>query len=161
MEIWKDIPNYEGHYQVSNLGRVKSIKEGKDLIRKPCFVGKGYLAVNLCKGSFRQSIKIHSLVAMSFLNHKPDKTQKIVVDHINNIKTDNRVDNLQLISQRLNSAKDIKGKTSSFVGVCWFKQTSKWISSIEINGKKQHLGLFICELKAAMAYQKALKEINN
>jgi hypothetical protein len=161
MEIWKDIPNYQGHYQVSNLGRVKSIKQGKDFIRKPCFVSKGYLAVNLCKGSFRQSLKIHALVAMSFLNHKPDKTQKIVVDHINNIKTDNRLDNLQLISQRLNVIKDIKVGTSKFIGVCWFKESSKWMATININGKQHYLGLFNCELKAAMAYQKALQTINN
>jgi hypothetical protein len=160
MEIWKDIPNYEGHYQVSNLGRVKSLKFNKKKILRANIAAKGYLAVSLCKGSFKQTIKVHALVAAAFLGHMPDGTYKIVVDHINNIKTDNRLENLQLISQRQNAFKDRKNGTSKYLGVSWNKWNNKWTATIHINGKTKYLGYYICEFKAAMAYQKELKTIN-
>jgi ribosomal protein L15E len=72
---------------------------------------------------------------MAFLNHTPCG-YKIVVDHIdNNIKTDNRLENLQLITQRENVSKDIKNTSSKYIGVCWHKKAKKWRSSIQINGK--------------------------
>jgi hypothetical protein len=85
------------------------------------------------------------LVAMAFLNHKPDGTHKIVVDHINNNKLDNRVVNLQLISQRENLSKDRKDGTSKYVGVCWKKSRNKWQVDIKIDGKRKYLGLFTDE----------------
>lgn len=159
MEIFKDIPGYEGSYQVSNLGRVKSLKLNREKILKPNINGGGYLYVILCnKGKFK-TIRVHQLVAMAFLNHTPDGTHKIVVDHRNNDKQDNRLSNLQLISARKNSSKDKKGGTSKYTGVCWHKRDNKWLSSIEINGKNKHLGCFSSEEEASMYYQDALKSI--
>jgi hypothetical protein len=167
-EIWKDIPGYEGIYQVSDIGNVKSLSREKlirgkypittkEKILKQLVNPRGYLIVILCKNNLKKTINVHILVAMAFLNHKPDGTHKIVVDHINNNKLDNRLVNLQLINHRENSSKDRKNGTSKYTGVCWQKSNNKWQSEITINGKKKYLGLFTDEYEAHLAYQKALK----
>jgi hypothetical protein len=158
MEIWKDVPNYNGDYQVSNLGNVRSLKYNKVKILKQNFNGKGYLQVSLSINGKNLVDRIHKLVAVAFLNHKPNGTMKIVIDHINNIKSDNRVENLQLTSNRHNATKDKKNGTSKYIGVCWCKNKKKWIAQIRINDKHKNLGYFICELAAASAYQKELKQ---
>jgi hypothetical protein len=155
-EIWKDIPGYEGIYQVSDLGNVKSLRFNKEKILKPGVNGSGYYTVVLCKGK-RKTKKVHKLVAMAFLNHNPDG-YKLVVDHKDNDKLNNILSNLQLISQRENSSKDKKG-TSKHTGVSWDKERNKWKSSISINGKLKNLGRFNCELAAHHAYEKKLDEI--
>jgi hypothetical protein len=166
-EIWKDIPGYEGIYQVSNMGNVKSLSREKlhkgkypittnEKILKPLANSHGYLLVVLCNNGLKKTMKVHTLVAMAFFNHKPNGTHKIVVDHINNIKTDNRLVNLQLISQRENTSKD-KKSTSQYTGVCWAKSNNKWTASININNKVKKLGYFTDEYEAHLAYQKALK----
>jgi hypothetical protein len=168
-EIWKDIPNYEGIYQVSNLGKVKSLSReicndrwcfiSKEKILKDSANSRGYHQVVLYKNFKKKSIKVHVLVAICFLNHVPDGTQKLIVDHINNIKTDNTHYNLQIITQRLNSSKDKKNKTSKYTGVVLHKQTNKWVSVIRIDGKSTHLGLFANEIDAKLAYENKLLEI--
>lgn len=156
MEIYKDIIGYEGIYQVSNLGNVKSIKLSKEKILKPGVSGGYYLTVALCKDGKPKTKTVHQLVAEAFLNHKADG-YKLVVDHINNIKTDNRVENLQLITHRYNCSKDRKG-SSIYDGVHLEKSTSKWRARIQINGEKKNLGYFNCEFHAHIAYKKALTQ---
>ena len=143
MEIWKTIPGFE-HYEVSNKGRVKSLKYGKERILKNSIDKDGYYRINLSnKGEKQKNFQVHKLVAMAFLNHKPCG-YKIVVDHIDNNPLNNNVENLQLITNRENRIKDInKNKTSSkYIGVCWHKKAKKWHSQIRINGKVKHLGYF-------------------
>ena len=159
MEIWKDIPNYEGMYQVSSLGRVKSLRFNKEKILKPSIRTDGYLKVGLTKNKETKNITVHLLVATSFLNHKNDGTNKIVVDHINSIKTDNKLKNLQLISNRYNCSKDRKG-ISKYTGVTWFKRDKKWKAQIFKNNKQIHLGYFNTEIEASKAYQKELKNVS-
>jgi len=162
-EIWREIPGYEGYYEVSDQGRVRSLdrKVGNRLLKgkylKPG-LNNSYKDVNLSLNNKRKTFRVHQLVAMAFLNHKPDGTMKVCVDHLNNIKTDNRLENLQLISNRENTSKDRKG-SSKYTGVSRFNLTNKWESSIRINGKKKHLGLFESELEASQYYQDALKSI--
>jgi hypothetical protein len=169
-EIWKDIPNYEGLYQVSNLGNVKSLsreilKRGKypfickERMLKNRVNTRGYNQFILSSNRNRKTFTTHQLVAMAFLNHKPDGTHKLVVDHINANKLDNRVENLQVISQRENSSKDKKNKASRYTGVSWSSGNNKWMSAIRINGKQNHLGYFKCETSAHLAYQNKLKQI--
>ena len=167
-EIWKDIPGYEGIYQVSDIGNVKSLgrevlRNGKypikikEKILKPSPNSEGYLLVVLCNNGLKKTMKVHILVAMAFLNHKPDGTHKICIDHINNNKLDNRLVNLQLITNRENSSKDKKNGTSQYTGVSWNKSRNKWVVLIKIDDKLKHLGLFTDEYEAHLTYQKALK----
>lgn len=160
VEVWKDIPNYEGLYQVSNLGNVRSLNyrrtgKVKNLVLNINSTGKQ--CVDLYKDGFRLNLYAHALVSSAFLNHKPNG-HKIVVDHINNKPLNNKLYNLQLITQRLNASKDRKG-TSKYTGVCWDKNNNKWIVSIVINGSNKFLGRFTDEKKAAQAYQNELTKI--
>lgn len=103
-EIWKDIQGYEGYYQVSNLGRVKSFPRrgthiNKIHILKPSKNRKGYYQVVLSKNSEYQSKKIHRLVAKAFLEN-PNNYQQ--VNHIDGNKENNRVDNLEWCTNEYN-----------------------------------------------------------
>jgi hypothetical protein len=115
MEIFKDIKGYEGSYQISNLGRVKSLskkvkcKKGfritKEKILKLKNTKKGYLSIQLKnKGNF---FLIHRLVANAFINNIFNKPQ---VNHINGIKSDNRLDNLEWATQSENQVHAYKNK---------------------------------------------------
>ncbi len=163
IEIWKVIDGYED-YQVSSFGNVKSTKKfngtNERLLKKHMSV-YGYLMANFIKNGKQKNFTIHVLVAMMFLGHKPDGTRKIVVDHKDNNKLNNHVDNLQLISTRENCSKDRKGYSSKYVGVSWNKVSGKWKAGIYYSGREIRLGLFELEIDAANAYQKALKELNN
>jgi hypothetical protein len=154
-EEFRSIPGYEGLYEVSNFGTVKNLTINK--ILKPSLNNQKYYLVGLSKDGKRRNIKIHVLTAMTFLGHIPDGTLKIVVDHIDNNKLNNHIDNLQLISQRENSSKDKKSCSSKYIGVSWNKSRNKWKSEIRINHKKKHLGSFTSEEEAHEAYQRALK----
>ncbi len=157
-EEWKPIKDYEGLYEVSNLGRVKSLKFGKEKLLKQGIDGCGYLMCILHNNSRRQTRTTHQIVSEAFLSHERCG-YKLVVDHINDIKIDNRVENLQLITQRDNSFKTQGKYSSKYKGVCWDKNAKKWQSAIRINGNRIYLGLFNCELAAHLAYQNKLKEI--
>lgn len=161
-EIWKDIPEYEGKYQVSNLGNVKSLNYNNTKLEKLLRqqVQEKYSKVVLRLNGKPKTKKVHKLVAMAFLNHIPCQ-HKIIVDHINNNSLDNRLINLQLISQRLNISKDVKNKSSNYTGVSFDKNRKKWLSQIVINNKNKFLGRFKTELEASIIYQKKLKEIQN
>jgi hypothetical protein len=158
-EVWKDVPDYDGLYQVSNLGRVKSLKFSKEKIKTQTLNSHGYYIVGFTKNSIDKTYYVHKLVAMAFLNHVPNK-YTLVVDHINNIKTDNKLENLQIITQRENASKDKKNKTSKYTGVSWDSTNNKWYSIIRINGKSVNLGRYKIEYDAYLVYKNKLKEIN-
>tara|TARA_R110000822_G_scaffold10142_4_gene38597 strand:- start:549 stop:1061 length:513 start_codon:yes stop_codon:yes gene_type:complete len=160
IEVWKNIPSFK-NYQVSNLGNVRSLnyrKTGKTKVLIKSLNSRGRYSVNLYKNNKMYSgLNISVLVAKAFLNHKPNGGM-VVVDHINNIKKNDNLYNLQVITQRENSTKDRKG-TSKYVGVYWNKSSSKWQSTIYINGKYKYLGIYKSEQKASQAYQNELKNI--
>jgi len=157
-EIFKKIPNYE-NYQVSNLGNVKSLK--RNILLKQCKDFAGYSIITICDNGTRKTAKIHKLVAICFLNHIPDGTQKIVVDHINNNKDDNTINNLQLITQRENVSKSKIGFSSKYTGVSWSKSLKKWVSQIESKGRTVRLGLFTSEIEAKILYKSVAERIDN
>lgn len=109
-EIWKDVKNFEGFYQVSNLGRVKSLerlvrhKPGqhrlvKERILSPCQDNCGYLHVRLANDGVYKLFKVHRLVAMHFLE---SYSEDLTVNHINHDRTDNRAENLEMLTLKEN-----------------------------------------------------------
>tara|TARA_R110002072_G_C7623862_1_gene506240 strand:- start:44 stop:541 length:498 start_codon:yes stop_codon:yes gene_type:complete len=162
IEEFKDVKNYEGMYQVSNLGRVKSLaRKGclTDRVFKPQADRGGYLRLTLRKDGKAKTRTVHQLVAEAFLNHKPCG-HKLIVNHKNFNRQDNRAENLEIITNRQNSDQKHIKSSSEYTGVCWDKNRNKWLASITINGKKKYLGRFTCEIKASEAYENALLNLN-
>lgn len=171
LEEFIDLPNYEGYYQISDLGRVKSLCRYvshslygsmfiKESILKQSFDGNGYLIVNLSKNSKYNTRTVHQLIAECFLNHKPCMFE-LVIGHKNDIRKHNYLENLYIITNRTNSDKHHLPSSSKYVGVYWYKRDEKWISRIYINGKRNYLGSYKSEIEAHYAYQNKLKEIKD
>ena len=127
-EIWKSIEGYYGLYEVSNLGRVRSLKrtvwhpitgwtERAYKIRKLRTDKNGYVLINLCKNGNIKTHKIHRLVATAFLENKKNEP---TVNHINEIKSDNRSCNLEwcsfLHNNKHGSRKELYKKMRKKVG---------------------------------------------
>lgn len=167
-EIWRDVKGYEGYYQASSIGRIKSLKRSyvnsldrvrvvKEKILMPILQPNLYLRVCLFKDKKRKYLSVHVVVAMAFLNHTPCG-HGTEVDHINEIKSDNRVKNLQLLTGRENTVRSKRNGTSKKTGVSWSECNKKWKVEIYIKDKGVYLGRFKSEIKAANEYQRALKE---
>lgn len=104
MQIWKDVVGYQGKYQVSNLGRVKSLNfnnTGKEKIMKQEIFNNGYCMVHFRKKISKKKL-VHRLVWQAFNGKIP---QKLQVDHIDANKQNNRLDNLQLLTPSENVKK--------------------------------------------------------
>lgn len=114
-EIWKDIKDYVGLYQVSNLGRVKSLKRrvkkwnGYRMIGEKILKSKldknGYCLITLCKNNIDKTFKMHRLVAQSFI---PNPQNKPEINHKNNQKQKNYVKNLEWVTSKENKQHSIK-----------------------------------------------------
>lgn len=168
-EIWKNIPNYEGIYQASTFGRIKSLdriqtnvsgisRKLKGKILSQGKDNKGYKIVRLSCENINTSFRVHQLIAITFLNHKPIN-RKIVVDHIDNIKTNNYLYNIQVISNRDNSSKDNINSLKN-TGVYKAKKEGFFYSQIRINDKRITLGHFNDIDSAKKAYEKAKENIH-
>lgn len=121
-EEWRDIKGYEGHYQVSNLGRVKSLKYGKEVFLKPWVSKKGYKQVGLTKNCKRKIIPIHKLVALSFC----DGDYTLQVNHIDGCKSNNTSKNLEWVTLQENikhadkiGLRNSKGENCGMAKLTW------------------------------------------
>ena len=161
-EIYKTIPGFK-NYQVSTLGNIKSLermiytdKGFRKLKERVLSYSKNsdYNYVRLRKNNKYYSYRVHQLVAMAFLNHKPNGYEK-VINHINFDKKDNNLENLEIVTQRQNSNKKHIKSTSKYTGVSF--NNGMWRSQIRYKGKVRYLGLFNNEYDAHLAYQYMLK----
>lgn len=108
-EIWKDIEGYEGLYQISNLGRVKSLKRYSKYKNSKRFINEkiiklqksknGYLRVELCKNNIKKKYLIHRLVGYAFLNNYDNNLE---INHKDGNKQNNNVENLEWITRSEN-----------------------------------------------------------
>lgn len=151
---WVDIPGYEGLYQASKEGRIKkcpTIINGKLQKEKYCSLmqdSTGYHRVSITKYGDTKFIHVHVLMAMTFLNHICNG-HKMVIDHIDNVKLNNKLSNLQRISHAENLRKDRKNKIG-ITGV--YRSGKKYVSRISINKECLYLGTFNTKEEAREAY---------
>ena len=173
-EIWKDAKNFEGYYQVSNYGRIKTIprkvKAGtghrivKSKIKTPLISGDGYLISRLYKNNREYCVQVHQLVAFSFIGDYPHEDS--VIDHIDFDKTNARLDNLRFISNRENVIRSInRAEKKAPLGVYLIPagrgrlKNNRWASSVKANNIKYYLGCFETAELASQAYQQKIAEL--
>lgn len=122
-EIWKPVVGFENRYQVSNIGRVKGLHRGKEIILKNQLHKTGYITLSFWVNGRPKVVKVHRLVANA---HLPNPNQLPVINHINCIKTDNRVENLEWCTKERNTQlahktgliKGCKGSTNGNSRLC-------------------------------------------
>jgi hypothetical protein len=156
-EIYKSITGFPD-YKISNLGNVKSFKRSKEKIMKTHISDKGYYSVNLINEDGSSLLKIHRLIAKEFI---PNPDNLPFIDHIDGNRLNNNIENLRWASYQQNcfNRKSIKDTSSKYKGVSWNKQCNKFIAYIQVNGKKQYIGLFDNEEHAANAYNEKANEL--
>lgn len=150
-EGWIDIPGYEESYKINNSGDVLGLKKGKVL---NLYDNKGYKTVYLYKNKVRKYYLVHRLVYTVFIGDIPKGYE---IDHIDNNRANNSLDNLQLLSPRYNSIKRssrMAGRSSSLAGVTF--ENNKWRSRIRVGDRHVHLGMYSTEEAAGAAYINAL-----
>lgn len=162
LEEFREVVGYEGKYQVSNFGRVRTLQANGEAgyILKPWLAGKGYPQVGLIANGTREAVYVHVIIAMAFLDHVPNGHER-VIDHIDGNKQNNYLWNLRIVTNRenLNAHRvDRDRMDSPYPGVS--RTATKWKARIYHDKKQRHLGVFDTELEAANAYQVALEEIN-
>lgn len=157
-EEWRDVVGFENRYKISNLGNLKSksylkkgnnnslyLTEEKNINIKPN--SHGYYAYKFCENKKQKTYKIHQVVAMAFLGHKPNG-HDYYVDHIDRNKLNNSVDNLRIITPKESICNRDIFKTSKNVGVSYDKSRCKWVARIIIDNKYKFLGRFDTEESA-------------
>lgn len=149
-EVWKDIPGYEGLYQVSDLGRVKSRGNDKNRREKILSPGKdrgGYLRVALWKDGKAKRFLVHRLVWESFNGIIPEGYD---CNHINEDKTDNRLENLNLMTRKENinwgtHNKRISEKMTN-------GKRSKWVIKLSLNNEILHFYPSTAQVERELGY---------
>ena len=113
-EQWRDVEGYDGVYQVSDLGRVRSRKSGEWKMLRPGKDMDGYLMVVLCKDGKTSTRKVHRLVAQAFIPN--DDETKTIINHRNSIRDCNRVDNLEWCDYQYNNTyNDIHRRRKQYI----------------------------------------------
>lgn len=145
-ELWLPIVGYEGLYDVSNIGHVRSITGA---LKKNQTTTKGYASCGLYKESHQKVMKVHRLVYKAFIGTLSDSEQ---INHINGDKKDNRVTNLEKVScvDNVNHCYIGKKQRSYFPGVNPYK--NKWAVYATVGKERIYLGTFGKEESAGKAY---------
>ena len=167
-EQFLPINGYEGLYEISNLGNVKRLKKepmqpkirkdymntgSRERIMRPSLNGNGYLIVTLTNlDKRRRCYSIHRLVWEHFGSIK--RQGNLQIDHIDNNKQNNHINNLRLLTKRENIIKAVMltKKNDLPIGVSWDKKYNKYRSRICVDGKEIFIGYFDNVLEAKNAY---------
>lgn len=155
-EIWKDIRGYDWIYQVSNFGRIRSSgfkykqkskkgiffeKYASPKILSQSYTVEGYLVVTLVKNGKANQYKVHRLIAEAFI---PNPEHKPAINHINGIKDDNRIENLEWCTVQENT------KHAHDMGLCGINGKARQIARLDENGEV--VEVFESALQAAKQY---------
>ena len=165
-EIWKNVKGYEKLYQVSNLGRLRSLdrvtnhsKGGLRVVKGKILKGSlslGYPSFGFKKNGKIKRMRIHQVVAIAFLGHTPCKYDK-VVNHIDNNPLNNNVSNLEIVTVSYNN-RCHKNTSSKYPYISFVKSISKWrVRVLNENGKRVLLGTFKTEQEAYTAFNENKK----
>jgi len=157
-EIWKDIKEFEGVYQISNYGRLKSLKRygrKQDKIIKPVLGKRGYFCYCLWNKQKAKNITIHRLVAQYFI---PNQEGKREVNHKDLDKTNNAISNLEWVTPKENSThacanlgtKKHSKKRGAYART--YKGKTSWISEMNYKNKRIYLGFYDTKEEAQKAY---------
>lgn len=149
-EIWREIPGFEGFYQISSERRVRSInrevvrsdgqiRHYKEKILKPTTTSNGYSIVSLRKNGELKQYYLHNLFASTF----PELIQNewfpgAEIDHINTIRTDNRPENLRWVDRSGNMANPITKKRCSEIRKGREASNKKWVIKLSLNNEILH-----------------------
>lgn len=138
IEMWKDIEGYNGDYQISTLGNVKSLKRNSTRLLKETKNPKGYSIIGLYIHGTKTSLTVHRLVMLTFKGYSV-----MEVNHINGDKSDNRLINLEYVTLRENMNHRFKYiKKQKRYGISFQKSADKYSAQLHTKRKKKHLGLF-------------------
>lgn len=149
MEIWKPATGFE-NYEVSTFGNIR--RNGKQL--SPCLDSYGYRQVNLYKNKSRYTRKIYRLVMETFNPNIDDKPQ---IDHINRIRTDDRLENLRWVTASENCRNKI-GFDEDMLGIRWYSKNSTYMVRIHTAKGERYVG---CRKTIEEAKQLREEAINN
>ncbi len=164
METWKPIKNYEGYYEASNLGNIRSVsrnivfKNGKKsyfqqgrVLKQSLGRNKNYLIVGLSKNGTTKTKDVHRIIAETFCNG--EKT--LDVDHIDGVKTNNKKDNLRFLTTSQNLRNH---HTRIIKGYVFVKRNLKkpYQGQVSLNGKRIYLGMFETANEATFAHKSFL-----
>ena len=143
-EVWRDVKGYEGLYQVSNMGRVKSLGRKdrfgrviKERILEPAVTHNGYLRVGLHVDGKRKMLRVHRLVCEAFHENPDNKSE---VNHVNEDKTDNRACNLEWSTRTENCNHGSRNERVA-------KALSKPIGQFSLDGKLIKVWQSACEAR--------------
>lgn len=156
-EIWKDVPSYEGYYQASNLGRIRSydriilrpkgnyLKKGR--ILKPQNGTNGYHVISLRKNKIGGTVSLHRIIASTFI---PNPENKKCVNHINGNKKDNNINNLEWTTYSENIKHAFKNKLNK--GLKGEKKPISKLKNKEVLDIKKMLGKGLTNVEIAKTY---------
>ena len=143
-EVWRDVKGYEGLYQVSNMGRVKSLGRKdrfgrviKERILEPAVTHNGYLRVGLHVDGKQKMLRVHRLVCEAFHENPDNKSE---VNHVNENKTDNRACNLEWSTRTENCNHGSRNERVA-------KALSKPIGQFSLDGKLIKVWQSACEAR--------------